>query len=262
MNDKEKKFANKIFLIAATAVVVIAFDVMIAIVHFSSPHRFHFVWEKEKAAQSAVLKENNIKENPTAIKPENTASTTLVRPIGDDDYVWGEKGSPVKIIVYSDFQCPFCATYADTLKQAETEFTNKIVVAFRHFPLPGHEEAMNAALASECAGEQGKFLGMYDQLFNDNKANDFSKDRFNADAKNLGLDMKKFNQCLKTGKYGDKIQSQIDEANKLGVIGAPTTFINGDIVPGARPYDDFTDSQGNKAPGLKTLIIGHLPQPM
>lgn len=75
-----------------------------------------------------------------------------VRPIDSTDHVFGDLSAPVQMIVYSDFQCPFCSQFAETTKKVEQEFKDKVVIAFRHYPLAGYPQAEKAAEASECAG--------------------------------------------------------------------------------------------------------------
>lgn len=181
-----------------------------------------------------------------------------LRPIDDSDHVWGDKNAPVQLIVYSDFECPFCAQFTDTLKEVEKEFAGKVAIAFRHFPLAIHPEAMPAALASECASEQGKFWEMHDKLFADNKAGDFNTEQFKKDAADLGLDAARFNQCLDTEKYKDKILGQMLEGRNLSITGTPTIFINGEVLPGAYPFEDFKGSDGQMTKGVKSTIEKYL----
>lgn len=187
-------------------------------------------------------------------KPE----LSKVSPIDSADHIAGNPAAPVQMIVYSDFECPFCEEFSQTMKQAEQEFTDKLTIAFRHYPLPGHGEAEKAAEASECAAEQGKFWGMHDKLFADNAAGRMSVDQFKKDAADLSLDTAKFNQCLDSGKFESKVKEQAAAGGRAGVTGTPTSFINGNIYPGAYPFADFTDSDGKPESGLKSIISGLL----
>lgn len=186
---------------------------------------------------------------------EQAGEVKRVKPIDTTDHIFGDLSAPVKIIIYSDFQCPYCAEYYSTIEQAKKEFGNKLVIAFRHFPMAKiHPLAMTAAIASECAAEQGNFWQMYDKLFADNSENKFSVDQFKLDAANLNLDKNKFEQCLLSSKYQNKVQAQADEAKGFNVNGTPTTFINDRIVIGANPFNDSTASDGTKIEGLKSII--------
>ncbi len=180
----------------------------------------------------------------------------ILRPIDQTDHVWGDPKAPVAMIIYSDFECPFCAEFAATLKKIETEFSGKIAIAFRHYPLAGHPDAEKAAEASECAAEQGRFWEMHDKLFTDNAAGRMSVEQFKKDAADLGLDQNKFNQCLDSGQYQSKITEQKNQGDKAGVTGTPTIFVNGNIYPGAYPFEDFTNSAGQPEKGMKSIISG------
>lgn len=177
-----------------------------------------------------------------------------LRLIDSTDHVRGDLNAPVKIIVYSDFECPFCSKFAATIKQVEQEFKEKAVIAFRHYPLRGHREAEKAAEASECAAEQGKFWEMHDKLFADNAAGRMGAEQYKIDASELGLDQAKFNQCLDSGQYASKIRAQKTEGDNAGVTGTPTSFANGIIYPGAYPFEDFISSDGQPEKGMKNII--------
>lgn len=177
-----------------------------------------------------------------------------VKPISESDHYQGKLDAPAQFIIYSDFECPFYAEFQESINKIKAEFGEKSVIAFRHFPLSIHSNAMPAALASECADEQGKFWEMYDKLYADNKESKLMAAQFKEDAKNLELDMDKFNQCMETEKYKDKIYAQMEEGESAGVQGTPATFINGEFAVGAMPYEDYVDSAGNNEQGLKTRI--------
>ncbi|MDP2709380.1 MAG: thioredoxin domain-containing protein [bacterium] len=185
---------------------------------------------------------------------ENGGSAGAARPISSADHLKGQAGAPVEMIVYSDFECPFCAQFADTMEKIEGYFRSQIVIAFRHYPLPGHPDAQQAAEASECAAEQGKFWEMHDKLFADNAAGRMSVGQFKQDAADLGLNQEQFNQCLDSGQYRNKVSEQKAAGGEAGVTGTPTSFINGFIYPGAYPFEDFTSPDGTPEKGMKTII--------
>lgn len=200
---------------------------------------------------------NSRKNNPPIDNGQNQNGgnvQTNLRPIDSTDHIWGDINASVKMILYDDFECPFCAVFYQTSKQIKEEFGNQVVIAFRHYPLGSHPEAEKAAEASECAAEQGKFWQMYDKLFNENIAGVMSLEQFKLDAADLGVDMAQFNQCLDTGKYKDKVQAQMLEGANVGVTGTPTIFANGEIYPGAYPMDDFKDKQGRNVEGMRNII--------
>jgi protein-disulfide isomerase len=209
---------------------------------------------KQQEETAKPQESDSVKEN-IEVPKETADSLSPVRAIDDSDHLAGDKNAPVKLIVYSDFECPFCGKYFDTLEQVKNEFGDKVAIAFRHFPLLNlHVYAMQAAIASECAAEQDKFWPMHDRLFADNKENKINEAQFKEDAKTIGLDQAKFNQCLATEKYKDKVTAQMIEAKNFNVNGTPTTFVNDRIVVGAYPFEDFTATDGVKTEGMKSII--------
>ena len=110
-------------------------------------------------------------------------------------------------------------------------------MAFRHLPLSFHEYAMPAAEASECANEQGKFWEYHDKIFANQDL--LNNEILNTWAKDVGSDANKFDSCMKDGKYKNKIQKDLSDANSYGASGTPTFFINGKILVGAQPFAAF-----------------------
>lgn len=193
------------------------------------------VFSNKQSTPLAGDTEKPVAEEPAAEEP--TASP--VPAISDSDYVFGDKNAKVVLIEYTDFECPFCAKHYDTAKKIKETYGNKIAFVTRHFPLSFHAEAQKAAEAAECAGEQGKFWQMYDYIFAANKAKDMSVDKWKAGAKKLGLSTAKFNDCLDTGKYAQKIADSANGGAAAGVDGTPATFVNGELVSGALPFEQF-----------------------
>ncbi|HXU79842.1 MAG TPA: thioredoxin domain-containing protein [Polyangia bacterium] len=151
--------------------------------------------------------------------------------------VRGGKAPKVTIVAFSEFQCPFCSRVKPTLDQVEKTYGNDVQIAFKHFPLSFHPNAMPAAIAAEAAKDQGKFWEMHDKLF----ANQQSLDRatFEKHAQELGLDMAKFKAALDGNKGKDQIEANMKEGAQFGVRGTPGFFINGRFFRGAQPFDNF-----------------------
>jgi protein-disulfide isomerase len=149
----------------------------------------------------------------------------------------GPKNAPVTIVAFSDFQCPFCSRVVQTLKDVEKQYDGKVRVAFKHQPLPFHDKAKGAAMASMAAHEQGKFWEMHDKLF----ANQQALDRPALDkyASELGLDMGKFRSAMDSNKFDAQITKDSNEGTQIGASGTPTFFINGRQLVGAQPIDAF-----------------------
>jgi protein-disulfide isomerase len=189
------------------------------------------------------------------VSAEKLAQTEEIKPIAKEDHIIGSTAEPVKLIVYSDFECAYCAQFAETVNQARKEFGDKLAVVFRHYPLvDAHPNSLLAAEASECASDQGKFWEMHDALFAAERAGNLNADSISTAADNIKLSKTAFLDCLARSKYKAKILDQVEEAKAATVSGSPTAFINGELITGANPYEDSTRSDGSKLEGLKTKI--------
>lgn len=154
-----------------------------------------------------------------------------------DNNIRGDFDAPITLVEFSDFECPFCARHLPTLNRLLNEYDGKVRLVYKHFPLGFHPNAQKAAEASECAGEQGKFWEYHDKLFENYQ--DYGLDNFKQWAKDLRLNSAKFNDCLDSGKYAQKVKKDAQEGAQKGVNGTPATFVNGQLVSGAVPYEAF-----------------------
>ncbi len=156
----------------------------------------------------------------------------------------GNKNAPVTVIEFSDFQCPFCKNWHETVApdlKSDYINTGKVKFYFRHYAFLGDESTW-AAEASECANEQGKFWEYHDYLFSHQggeNQGDFSKANLEGFAAQLGLNTTQFNSCLETDKYTQKVKDDLAAGQKVGVQGTPSTFINGYMIDGAQPFSVF-----------------------
>ncbi|RLC36321.1 hypothetical protein DRH27_05390 [Candidatus Falkowbacteria bacterium] len=193
-------------------------------------------------------------DNENAINNIQKEALLSVRPIDETDYFRGNIDAPVQVIVYNDFDCPFCADFYATVNEVIEYFKDDVVVASRYYPMRTHTNALSAALASECAAEQDKFWEMGDKLFMANKSGDLGIEQYKKDAEELSLNLVQFNECLDTEKYKGKIQEQLTEGQIFGITGTPGNFINGIRAPGAVPFADYKDSRGETQLGMKSLV--------
>jgi protein-disulfide isomerase len=146
----------------------------------------------------------------------------------------------VEVVLFSDFQCPFCAALAQPVRQLETKGVDGIpvVVRFRHFPLAMHPHAPLAHEAALAAMQQGKFWEMHDLLFaNQRKA---ERDDVVGYARALGLDLDRFQKDMDSAETKARIASDQADGQRLGITATPTYFINGKPYVGARSYDQLT----------------------
>lgn len=155
--------------------------------------------------------------------------------------IHGNENSSVKLVEFSDFECPFCGSVEPTLEQLKLKYGDQIAIYYQHFPLSFHPQAKPAALASECAAEQGKFAEYHAVLFANQQAlNTASYKQWAAD---LGLNTEQFNSCFDSGKYNSVVDDDFALGSLSGVSGTPTFFIGagqtGQKLVGAQPQASF-----------------------
>lgn len=179
----------------------------------------------------------------------DSASLDKMAPVTEKDHIRGNKDASVVIVEYSDFECPFCKKFHPTMQQAVKEFGDKIAWVYRHFPLDSLHpvKARKEAMASECANEQGgndafwKYIDRFFELTPSNNQTDIDK-ILPQIAKEIGLDVNKFNTCLNSGKYDQHISDDVKNAQATGGNGTPWSIVvakNGKKFPlsGAQPYE-------------------------
>ena len=157
-----------------------------------------------------------------------------------DDPFLGEEDAKVVVVEFSDFQCPFCKRFRDqTFDQIKSKYidTFKVKFVYKDFPLSIHPDAENAALAAECADEQGKFWEYHDIIFENQGALDINS--LKQHAVTLGLNEEQFNECLDSKKYLDEVNEDLNEGSSNGITGTPGFFINGRLLSGAQPFSEF-----------------------
>ncbi len=195
-----------------------------------------------------IAKQKNI--NPTPQNPEQqVGSTDAVAKITEKDHIKGNPDALVKIVEYSDFECPFCKQFHNTMNEVMDKYgaSGDVAWVFRQFPLEQLHpvKAQAVAVASECANEQGgndtfwKFTDRYFELTLTNNRTDIDT-VIPQIAKEIGLDTTAFNTCRQSGKYDEHIQSDIANAVATGGRGTPWSVViapNGKTFPinGAQP---------------------------
>ena len=157
----------------------------------------------------------------------------------------GDANAPIKIVEFSDFQCPFCSRAAtDAVAGIKKNYVDSgdVAIYYAHFPLESiHPEATPSAVASECAGEQGKFWEYHDKLFANQGA--LNSANYKKWAGELGLNQANFDACLTSGKYESKVSEQQQRGLSVGVRGTPGFVVlteDGDqLISGAQPFAVF-----------------------
>lgn len=155
----------------------------------------------------------------------------------DNVPVKGDKDAPVTIVEYSDFQCPFCKRGSQMIPVLMDEYGDKISIYYKQLPLPNHNWAKSASIASLCAYKQGnqKFWDFHDSVFYNQGSisSGNAKEKYMEFANNIGLDAKKFESCLDSEETAATVEEEFQEAQQLGVNSTPTFVVDGIIVPGA-----------------------------
>ena len=191
--------------------------------------------------------------HPNASQPTNTTTQNLsfTRLKQEGSPVIGSPSAPITVIQFGDFQCRFCGRFArDTEPQINQTYveTGKINLVFKHFVTHG-PDSMTAAIASQCANEQGRFWSFYNILYGnqgDENSGWASADNLKKFASQIpGVDMKKFNSCLDNQKYKSIVDNDTTFAYKSGFQGTPTFIVeksdgtDPQILLGAIPFPAF-----------------------
>lgn len=161
----------------------------------------------------------------------------------------GNPRAPLTLVEFTDYKCPFCLRYhQQTFPRIKKAFidTGKLRYFVRDLPLRIHPQALKAAQAAHCAGEQGKYWVMQDALFRN--ARDLSEEKLPVYAKEEGLDMGKFRECFASQRYLEQIRTSAADAVRLGISGTPTFIlglnsgddsVEGWKIIGAQPFETF-----------------------
>lgn len=201
--------------------------------------------------QIAVVPAN---PNPAAAVAGDTAPKNInIQPIGDKDWVQGKPDAKISIIEFSDLECPFCKQFHPALEKLIQEYPNDVKWAYRHFDTGLHSKLVQEAQAAECAGEiggNGKFWEYVSQVYEISPTNNgLDLAELPKIAQTIGLNQSKFKDCLDSGKYASKVQSDTQAAQAAGAQGTPyAVILAGDQkipVGGAVPYEQlksFVDS--------------------
>jgi protein-disulfide isomerase len=151
---------------------------------------------------------------------------SLAPPLGPDDHVSGPDGAPYELVMYGDFECPYCAAAQSILARVRSRLGDELRFAFRHLPLESvHPHARHAAEAAEAAAAQGAFWEMHDALY-------AGRGRLEdadlvAHARAAGLDAERVGRELADGTHAGRVQRDVDAAHALGLSATPVFFVNG-----------------------------------
>ncbi len=154
-----------------------------------------------------------------------------------DEPQMGPADALVTVVIFSDFQCPYCAKAAPPLKDAFDDYASDVRLIFKHYPLPGHQKAVPAAQAAFAAHKQGKFWEMHDWLFEHKSSVDGIQDQARA----LGLDVERFEADRKSDAANAAIDSDTLAGGRVGCTGTPYFLVNGHPYSGLRSAKQWRD---------------------
>ena len=165
---------------------------------------------------------------------DRTVPASLQPPLGPDDHVSGPAGAPYELVMYGDFECPYCAAAQSILARVRKRLEGELRFAFRHLPLESvHPHARHAAEAAEAAAAQGAFWEMHDALY---AARGRLEDAdLVAHARGIGLDAERVGRELADGEHAGRVERDAASAEALGLSSTPAFFVNG--VHYADAYD-------------------------
>ena len=179
--------------------------------------------------------------SPAAPLPSPSAGVKVNVQVLENDHFRGNRNAPVQIVEFSDVQCPYCSRFQPTANQIMEEYGDQVAWVYKHFPLDQlHPQARPGAEASECIAEQAGDEGFFtflDGLFADQL--NLGAELYQKLAGEIGVNLDKFNDCVATGKYQSKVEADYQQGVKAGVTGTPGSFINGNLVKGAVPFESL-----------------------
>jgi len=158
-----------------------------------------------------------------------------IKVAGNHEVISGKNGAPIEIVLFSDFQCPYCKQLHGPLSQLGRNHPNDVLITHKHFPIPGHALGERAAVGSYCASKQGKFKEYYDSVFTTEGRLDSG--RLDFIPIQIGLDAVVFKSCIEDPATQIAVDEDKNEGKRIGIRATPTMVINGKIYPGAMSYE-------------------------
>ncbi len=211
------------------------------------------LWTKVQILEKGGVVANNPSAPAAGGGVDVPTSAAVVPVITKDDHVRGDKNAKITLLEYSDLECPFCKTFHPTAQRVIDEFKGKVKWVYRHYPLSFHANAQKEAEASECVWEQGgddAFWKYIDAIYERTTANGtgFALDKLGPLAAEVGVDQAKFQSCLDSGKYAQKVKDHMAQGTKEGVTGTPGNILlrtedgKNILIPGALPFESIKAS--------------------
>jgi protein-disulfide isomerase len=175
---------------------------------------------------------------PSSVSIPANVTVQTADTAGFRGYLLGSANAPVEITEYADYQCPFCQTFDQlqlpTIKQRLID-TGRLRWRYRDFPLQQHSFSRIAAHSAACADEQGKYWEQHDRIYAGQADWAVARDAapvFRQYAQGVGLDLGRYDTCMRTAKYAGRIQASYDEGVKVGVTATPTLLVGNRLYQG------------------------------
>jgi len=210
--------------LAVPAAIIIFILVIAGAVYYRSN-----IDPSDNLAATSAATATSSSELAKIIQPAEGINLASLRDVDLTDKIRGEANAPIKVIVYTDLECPACKYFHNQLRATENNYVNtgKVAIIYRPFPLESLHpvKAVNEFMAAECVSELGgneKYLQFIDKIFEITPSNNgLDPAKLSETAQTLGVDIKSFDSCLTAKKYNDKIQAGVQEAITLGAQGTP-----------------------------------------
>ena len=187
----------------------------------------------EKTMQNYVEKKRKLQE---AEQLAESIKNKVIVNHGESPSI-GNKNAKYQLVVFTDFECPYCKKGDDTVQALKAKYGNDLLIVQKNYPLAFHKNAIPAAKAALAAHQQGKFFEYSKLLFQNQK--DLGSELYNKTAKDLKLDLNKFNKDMGSDKVAKLLAADLEAANKVGVDSTPNFILNGVVIAGAYPIEYF-----------------------
>jgi len=191
-----------------------------------------YVWNQIKVYKNESTNEQKVNSDKTLHLTINGSG---------NNYFLGTDNALLTIVEFSDFECPYCEQAHTVLKKIIARYPGQVKIVYRDLPL--HDNSIDLAMAARCAGEQGKFWEMHDQLFSNQDSLKGTGDDFKnvvySLAGTLGLNATTFDSCYTSQKYLTNISNDFNDATTLQLKGTPSWFLNDKLISGYIPEDNF-----------------------
>jgi protein-disulfide isomerase len=189
----------------------------------------------EQAVNAALEAGGGAAEETARLNPNDRYDVSV-----DDDPFLGPEDAPITIIEFSDFKCPYCGRFhEETFSQILADYEGQIRFVYRDYPILG-QQSLDAALASECADDQGVYWQYHDLMFANHE--DLSRAALIALAEQTEMDVEAFTECFDKQTHRDEIVNDYTAGYQLGITGTPAFFVNGKFISGAQPYTVFASA--------------------